>query len=63
MITRPTFAPKIPAAPTGPGVGGTREWVITSPPAKQTARLTMDFLLAFDRAFISDARITNPESQ
>ena len=62
-MTAPTLAPKMPATPTGPGVGGTREWVMTRPPARATPRVTTDFLVFREMALANGDKITKPESQ
>ena len=59
----PTSTPKIPQTPNGPGVGGTREWVITSPAASAVPSPITDFLVALEIAFAIGASTTNPESQ
>ena len=59
----PTSMLKIPQTPSGPGVGGTRECVITRPAASATPRLITDFLVVRDRAFAIGERTTKPESQ
>ena len=55
--------PKIPHTPRGPGVGGTREWVITRPAARATPSPMTDFFVAFEIAFAIGERTTKPESQ
>lgn len=62
-INEPTLIPKIPATPTGPGVGGTKEWVITKPAARETPSVITDFFVFLDIAFANGDSITKPESQ
>ncbi len=62
-INLPTSTPKIPHTPRGPGVGGTRECVITSPAARDTPSAMTDFFVALDIALAIGANTTNPESQ
>ncbi len=59
----PTSTPKIPQTPNGPGVGGTREWVITRPAASAVPSPITDFFVALEIAFAIGASTTNPESQ
>ena len=59
----PTSTPKIPQTPNGPGVGGTKEWVITSPAARAVPSPITDFFVALEIAFAIGASTTNPESQ
>ena len=54
---------KIPQTPSGPGVGGTMECVMTRPAASATPSPMMDFFVAFEIAFAIGASTTNPESQ
>ena len=58
----PTSTPKIPQTPNGPGVGGTKEWVITSPAARAVPSPITDFFVALEIAFAIGASTTNPES-
>ena len=59
----PTSIPKIPQTPSGPGVGGTRLWVITRPAASETPRPIKDFLVAFESDLAIGLSTTKPESQ
>jgi len=59
----PTSIPKVPATPSGPGVGGTSECVMTKPPASAMLSDTIDFFVSFESARASGERMTNPESQ
>ena len=59
----PTSAPKVPATPRGPGVGGTREWVITRPAARGPAMATMERPVFLEMALAMGLTTTKPESQ
>ena len=61
-MTMPTSAPKIPATPSGPGVGGTRWWVMMRPAASAVPIPTTDLFVLLESALKSGVRITNPES-
>jgi len=63
ISTNPRSACKIPAAPTGPGVGGMIEWVRISPRLKAIAPAANEIFACFVIAFARGARMINPESQ
>ncbi len=50
-IIAPMSTPKIPATPSGPGVGGTSVCVTIKPPAKATPVVRRDLPPFFERAF------------
>ena len=59
----PTSTPKVPATPKGPGVGGTRECVMTRPAAKGPAMEMMERRVFLEIAFAMGLTMTKPESQ
>jgi len=63
ISTNPRSACKIPAAPTGPGVGGMIECVRISPRLKAIAPAAKEIFACFVNAFARGARMINPESQ
>lgn len=62
-ISEPTLTSKIPATPTGPGVGGTIVCVMTRPHARAMPIDTMDFRVSEEIALASGVRMMKPESQ
>ncbi len=61
-ITRPRSALRIAAAAMGPGVGGTRQWVVIRPVDKAIAEPAREILAFFESALLRDERMTKPES-
>jgi len=61
--TNPKSACRIPAAPTGPGVGGMIECVRISPSLKAIAPAANEIFACFVNAFARGAKMINPESQ
>ena len=53
----------MPAAPMGPGVGGTIVWVAYRPRLSAMALAARETLALRDKALASGARMTKPESQ
>ena len=52
----------MPAAAIGPGVGGTRQWVMVRPSPSAQAEAAREIPAYFDSARLSGVRITNPDS-
>ena len=62
-ITIPRSASSIPAAPTGPGVGGTIVWVQNNPMDKAIAVPASDKPACLERDLLRGDKIINPLSQ
>jgi hypothetical protein len=63
IIVSPKSAPMMPAAATGPGVGGTMVWVAYSPRLSAIALAARVMPALRASAFISGDSSTKPESQ